>query len=404
MPKIKVVLYRSKTYKNGTHPVMLRVTHNRQIKYYSLNANCRQEQWDNSKALFNKKYRGYHEKNRLLRILEERAYKVLDTFLRDNKPFSFHSFEQQFINEPKSITVFAFFDEIVEDLLKKEKIGNYKAYRQTKGMLEKFFEKKKLMFTDIDYRFLKKFEVFLFGNGCRTPGVHFYMRTLRAVINEAIRQRLLSRDSYPFSTQFNKAGYSLSHLKSNAVPRPLSDSDMAKIKGFSFDEYPQLARSVRYFLFSYYARGINFVDMANLKWSNIYNGRLEYIRAKTQKKYTIKLSSHLEKILLHFKGINDIYIFPILTEFHQTPMQKKNRCIKCLKHYNRDLKEVAKLLSIEVNLTSYVARHTYATTLKRKGIDISVISEGLGHSDVETTKAYLEKFSSEIIDAADEVL
>ncbi len=288
MPKVKVVLYTSKTYSNGTHPVMLRITHKRLIRYYSLNSNCHEEQWDKSRSLFNKKYKRYNEKNRLLRFLEEKAYQVLDTLVIKKQPFSFHTFEKYFLNEPSSITVLEFFDEIIEDLLKKDKIGNYKAYRQAKSMLSKFFGKKKLMFSDIDYRFLKKFETFLFENGCKGGGAHFYMRTIRAVINEAIRQGLVSRDSYPFSTQFNKAGYSLSHLKSNAAPRPLSIFDMEKMKAFPFEENPHLAKSVRYFLFSYYARGINFVDMAKLKWSDVYNGRISYNRAKTNKKYTRK--------------------------------------------------------------------------------------------------------------------
>ncbi len=230
------------------------------------------------------------------------------------------------------------------------------------------------------------------------------MRTLRALINEAIRRGYMDEKEYPFSTQFNKNGYSLAHLKSVASPRALSDQDMKKIKDFKILKYPHLANSYHYFLFSYYARGINFADMAKLTWGDIYNGRLVYNRSKTSKALNLKVSDALQRILDVYEGNNPEYIFPILNEFHQSETQKKLRIKKCLKAYNKDLKEIAEILQIKITLTSYVARHTYATTLKRKGFSTEVISEALGHSELATTKAYLEKFSSDSLDAADEVL
>ncbi|MEM9884349.1 MAG: site-specific integrase [Bacteroidota bacterium] len=404
MPNLKVLLYKSKTYKNGTHPVMLRITHNRKAKYFSLNMQCEETDWDFNRCCFTRKFRDYQQKNRMLHFFEEKAYRILDEFIKEDKAFSFLAFEQQFVKKPCSTTVLEFFDELLEDFLTKERIGNYEVYKQVKNALARFAEKKILVFGDIDYRFLKKFETHLFQRGCKGGGVHFYMRTIRAVMNEAIRQGLINRDAYPFSTQFNKAGYSLAHLKSTAQPRPLSASDMEKIKTLDLNAHPHLAKAARYFLFSYYARGINFVDMAKLQWSNIYNGRVEYTRTKTAKKYTIKLSEPLNEILEHFKGTHERYIFPILNDFHKNQIQIKNRVRKCLKQYNGDLKEIAKVLKIDVKLTSYVARHTYATTLKREGVDVSVISEALGHSDIGTTKAYLEHFSSEVLDKADALL
>ncbi|PHN08681.1 site-specific integrase [Flavilitoribacter nigricans] len=404
MPSLKIVLFTSKMYQNGDHPVMLRVTHNRKLKYYGLNLSCTLQQWDQHKCRFNRNFNNYKEKNRLLHFWEEKAYRIIDGLIKEDVAFHHKIFERKFVTNHRSISVFEFFNELMEELEKKGKAGNRRVYKGAKNALKKFHPNKNLSFSDIDYIFLKKFETHLLENGCTDGGVRVYLRTLRAVINEAIRCGYATQETYPFATQFNKQGYSFSHLKSKAKPRPLSIEDMDKIKNFPLDDYPHLAKSVRYFLFSYYTRGMNFTDMAKLKWSDIYNGRLEYIRSKTSKSFSIKISEPLAEILEHFKGVNITYIFPILTDFHKSPQQVKDRVRKCLKQFNRDLKEVAELLKIDMILTSYVARHTYASTLKKKGVDIAVISEAMGHADMATTKAYLELFSSDIVDAADQVL
>jgi site-specific recombinase XerD len=181
---------------------------------------------------------------------------------------------------------------------------------------------------------------------------------------------------------------------------------MERIKNFPLEDHPTLKKCIQYFLFSYYSRGMNFTDMAQLRWTDIYNDRIKYTRSKTSGNFNIKVSPPLQEILDYFKSEYAYtgFVFPVLSDFHQSESQIKYRIRKCLKQHNGQLKEVAAILKINIALTSYVARHTYATTLKRKGIDTAVISEGLGHQDVSTTKAYLQQFETETIDKADEVL
>lgn len=404
MAKAKIVLFTSKTYKDGTHPIMLRVSHQRKSKYFSLKVNCTRQHWDKERSRLLRSFRGYANHNAMLDFWQQKADEIIAGFIKQDTSFSFAAFEREFTTQSGGASVLNFLEELIADLLKKDKVGNYNVYYQLKNILGQFLDGKAAQFSDVDYRFLKRFESYLFARGCKEGGAHFYMRTLRATINEAIRQGVMSRDLYPFSTQFNKSGYSLSHLRGTAQPRPLAQQDMAKIKAFPFDDHPHLATAVRFFLFSYYARGMNFVDMAKLKWSDIYDGRIVYIRTKTGKRYTIKISKSLLQLLDHFKGSHHTFVFPILTDAHTTPLQIKNRCRKQLHRYNLKLRAVAELLDINIRLTSYVARHTYATTLKRSGIPIAVISEGLGHSNVSTTKAYLEQFSTDVVDTADSVL
>lgn len=403
MATIKLFHFIGKTYSNGESPILLRVTHQRKTKYIALGYSCLPTQWNKDKNRLRKNYPNYKSKNRVLSTLEERAESVLDEFTKLDKPFTFQSFEDRFTNITKSCTVYDFFDIRINEALKTNTKGTYK---QTKNALYKFAPNKKLMFADIDYQFLKKFETHLLGNGLSGGGVHFYMRTLRAIINEAINRDYFQRELYPFSNQFNKNGYSISHLKSVASPRALSEADMERIKNFPLEDHPILKKCVQYFLFSYYSRGMNFTDMAQLRWTDIYNDRIKYTRSKTSGNFNIKVSPPLQEILDYFKSEYTYtgFVFPVLSDFHQSESQIKYRVRKCLKQYNGQLKEVADILKINIPLTSYVARHTYATTLKRKGIDTAVISEGLGHQDISTTKAYLQQFETETIDKADEVL
>ncbi len=404
MAKVKIVLH-SKPGKDGRHAVMMRIYHRRKTLHKTLNIYCLPEQWDAESGRLKKNFLEYKKKNKVLNALEYRAENIIDDFIKRNKIFSFQAFEREFYNLPKFQTVDHFLTQRTEDLKKSGKINTRGVYKQLQNMLRKFSNEKDIHFEDIDYTFLKKLETHLFANGCNGGGVNNYMRTLRATLNEAIRQGFMRREDYPFSNIYNRNGYSLGHLKSNPQPRALSDDDLEKMKIFPAEAYPKLENSYWYFMFSYYARGMNFNDMAELKYSDIYDGRITYIRNKTKKSLSIGLSEPIAAILEYFKDKNFHYVFPVLfKDFHKTESQKKYRIQKCLGKTNRDLKEIARLLDIRMPLTTYVARHTYATRLKRKGIPIAVISECMGHEDVKTTDVYLKSFDSSILDAADKVL
>jgi integrase len=139
--------------------------------------------------------------------------------------------------------------------------------------------------------------------------------------------------------------------------------------------------------------------------SDIYNGRIHYDRQKTGGEVrSIPVSDALAELLEALEVEGGSYVLPILGPEHVTEKQKVLRIQKCLKRMNREMKEAAALVGITTKLTSYVARHTYATTLKRKGIPVERISEALGHGSTSTTRTYLDRFSSDVLDATDALL
>jgi integrase len=151
---------------------------------------------------------------------------------------------------------------------------------------------------------------------------------------------------------------------------------------------------------------MNFADMINLRWENIIDERIYYTRSKTKGNFQIKVIQPVQEILDFYKKYpsKTNFIFPILLKENLTPSQIENRKNKVLKQFNYALKEIGKLAIIQKPITTYVARHSFATCLKQKGISTDIISESLGHQNLAITQAYLKEFDNSILDDASLVL
>ncbi len=162
-------------------------------------------------------------------------------------------------------------------------------------------------------------------------------------------------------------------------------------------------------MFSYFVQGINLTDIAMLRWSNLKQDRIYYIRAKTGKGFNIKLMEPAMQIIERYRTRTsdspEDYIFPILDRTkHLSPVQIDNRIHKMTGCINKSLKQIASLSGLDIPLTTYVARHTYATVLKKSGVPVAVISEALGHESESITQTYLKSFENEVIEAANQHL
>lgn len=151
--------------------------------------------------------------------------------------------------------------------------------------------------------------------------------------------------------------------------------------------------------------GTSFIDLAFLKISDIKNGRIEYKRKKTSRLHSIKITPPLQEIMNHYtcgKSAND-FILHIVPKDESLKKQYASARDE-MRRYNKALKELAILAGIEEAITSYTARHTFASTAKFKGVPVAAISDALGHSDVKTTQIYLDQFDNNIMDAYNEFI
>jgi integrase len=354
---------------NGDHTVYISVIINRKRKNISLGLKCKIKHFENEQ--FNKLHKAYKADNLLLTSVKSKANKIIREFQLDNKNFDVNDFEIQFRGNQivhKELKVIDFYIEIIDEMKRGGNISNANAYLSTKNSLIKF-QNNKIKFSDITLSFLEKYEVYLRENNNQNGGISFKMRGLKALYNKARKRDLIPKGPHPFEY------YQVAKLKSNVSKRALSIEDFKKIKNFDLTKNPFLVDTYLFFIFSTYTRGMNFTDMATLKWSDIRNNRIHYTRSKTKGKFNIEIIENVQKILDFYKSQNrqTQYVFPILLNDNLSLMQIYYRKQKVLSLYNSKLKEIAAIVGIETKLTSYVARHSFATILKMKGTAIEKI-------------------------------
>lgn len=400
MASIRIIL-RNKATKEGMFPVVMRIVKNRKSKLISLGLECLKKDWDEENNQFKKTHPNQLQRNRLLLKHKDRALKIIDEFLMDEIDFTLDQFEEKFRGiEPNKMTVLEFWNEIISDLTKSGKVGNAKALNETKTSLFNFHKKNNLMFKEITPAFLEKYEVYLRENNNTDGGVAFKMRELRSIYNRAIKKNVIDEKYYPFKT------YKVSKLKVGNIKKALTREEIRLIENFDDTLYPNLSEAKRIFLFSYYCRGMNYFDIMMLKWSNISGDRINYIRSKTKGKFNISILKPVQEILDFYKDTLSTtdYVFPILLSKDLTATQIQNRKHKKLQRFNSDLKKIAEIVGIDKPLSSYVARHSYATNLKQLGVSTDIVSQSMGHTNVAITTAYLKDFEDDIIDKENEKL
>jgi len=403
MASIKVVLYTHNTLSNGEHPIYLRVTKDRKSRYIKIGASCSMAMWDEEENLPKKKHSLY--KNLIILIDKKKleANRLLLDLETDEIDLSANEIKRKLKKTKSSKSVFKYFDETIARLERTNRIGYANVFTSTKNSLVKFCDKSEIEFNDITQSFLNKYEEDFLQRGVSLNSVFVFMRTFKTLINYARKDGIVKETYNPFKEiSFTK------YRRIKTQKRAITREQIRAIAELELEPETSLFHSKNYFMFSFYNRGINFIDIAFLTWENIKNNRLTYTRKKTKEQFTIGMLDPALEILNYYKEIyydgKESYIFPILNSNHKSARTVDNRIDKVLKIVNSDLKEIAALAKIDEKLTTYVARHSYATIMKRSGISTALISESMGHDSEKTTKIYLDSFESNVLDEASKVL
>jgi Site-specific recombinase XerD len=394
----------SKPLSDGQYLVYLRITKNRKKKEISIGLKGFKEHFVSEQ--FIKPHPNFKIENGFIIKQKHEALSIIRNFQLNDEDFTLESFERKFRGVPETNdNFFDFTEEIIKEMEQSDRLGNARAYKEAKESLLKFINenhpgKTIVKFKELTPELLEKYEVYMRSRGNENGGMAFKMRQIRAIFNKAINRKIISQDIYPFKY------YKVSKLKAKPNKRALTVEDFKKMKDVNLSQFPHLMEAYNYFMFSFYTRGMNFVDMMYLKKSDIVNDRLYYTRAKTKGRFNIEIVDKAQEIIDFYKDKthNTSYVFPILLSDDMTPKQIEYRKHKVLSRYNRKLGEIAKIAGVESHVTSYVARHSFATILKKKGTSTDLISELMGHSNVQITMTYLKDFDDEELDKANRTL
>ncbi|SDE41422.1 Site-specific recombinase XerD [Mucilaginibacter pineti] len=401
----KLILRYNKILTNDEHPIMLRITINRQSQFVTTKKSSSVENWDEKAQSVRKSHPDHRTINPLLKSINSKIDLILLNAGEEQEIVSFDDVKNVVLRmtvtdrDIKSQNLLEYFDTVINRLKEQDRLGYAETFDSTKKCLKRFTGNRDYPFLNIQLSFLNKFEGDLLKRNCAATTRSVYFRTFRTLWKMAIKDKVCPEKHYPFK-DFSFAKYNNPRTKKRAITKPQIDL-IADIKiGADQDT---LINSRNYFLFSFYCRGLNFTDLAELKWGNICEGELSYTRAKTGEDFRFKLHDQALRIIEHYKNLDGSsdagYIFPILYKRHDTPKAIRFRKQKILKRVNRDIKELAKSVGIERTVTTYVARHSYASILRSNGVSKEIIGQTMGHDSLKTTDIYLDDIGDPVLDA-----
>lgn len=400
---ISIVLDKRRAKENGTYPVKLRVYSKtgsvKKVKHYSLDVDLTEDKfetiWTNTDKI---KLRGINKEMRLkLQAIETRA----NNEAKELTVFDFAKFEAKLFRKTSDKNnVMHYFNLAIQKNLKNNKIGTAESYKYTLNSLIEFseIEKKckaeKLTFNLITFDWLKEYENFMLSKGKSYTTIAIYTRTLRVVFNNAIEFKDISNDIYPFG----KNKYKIPRTKK--VKKALNSKELKTLFDVEvLNENEQQAKD--FWFFSYACNGMNFKDIALLKYSDIKNDRFSYYRAKTFDKTTEKteiviyLTDFTKEIISKY-GNKDkgSFVFSIIS-INDTAETQYKKIKNFTRLINDHIKRIAKRNDLPNDISTYWARHSFATNSLRKGASMEFISEALNHSDLNVTKNYFAGFEDE---------
>ena len=399
MTTVDVICYKYKPLKTGELPLKIRVCKDRKTRYINLGVSTKAEYWDFGK---NQPKPTCPNRELIEKLISNKISEVKSKIVElksEDKEFSATTLVENVSNPSKIITVGELFRQHIHCLEEEKRTGYRLSIQQTYNSLLKFNKHLDIPFSDMDCNWLRRYETWLRKQNKSENTIGIRFRNIRMIFNLAMDMELVKSENYPFKK------FKVSKLYQETVKRALSKGEILTVTDYPTagkDFYTKLA--INLFTFSYFMGGINFVDMAYLTERNVIDNRLIYHRRKTGKLINLPMQQRAYMVLKEYKKSNEAYLFPILSSRHKTEQLRLNRLHKVITKVNKALKSIGEELHIPIKLTTYVARHSYATVLKRAGVSTSIISESLGHSSEKVTQIYLDGFENSQIDKAMENL
>lgn len=385
---ISAILDKRYSKKDELYPVRIQVYHQSKQKYYNTGQYLCVEDWERL------------ELTRVSNLVKVRNV-IKESFdlvvrcakeLSMNGNFSFINLECR-LGRTSAGSLIDGFKSKIESLRGEKRVGSMLYYQGTQKNIEKFAGIK-IPYESVSVDWLKRYEKWLVSKNMSASTIGMYMRAIRTIMNIALKDERIHPGQYPFG----KGRYEI--RKAVTIKRALTMNQIAAIASYdegtlSMDHYRDL------WLFIYLCNGINVADLVDLQFKNIVDDEICYIRKKTMrtaaeiKEIRVILTPEMKRIIRRWgdEPLPENYIFP-LVKHHKDPEIHHKEIADITRRINRRMNEIGEILGIG-RVTSYTARHSFATVLKRSGANIAYISESLGHANISTTNAYLGSFEKD---------
>jgi len=386
IPTTAIVLDTRRSRKDGSYPVKLRVTYARKRRYYGVDLQMSEEDWT--------KVNGEKPRGNLkdYRLIIDSVLRSADEKISEMKQFSFYEFEKIFYKVSNNLDLSVRYESYISKLKSEKRIGTALNYKDSISSLLKF--KSHLSVLDITPQFLNNYERWMINNLKSSTTVGIYLRCLRAIMKEAIFEGIIKEQQYPFGRNMYQipAGQN--------IKKALSMDDIEKILNYPALPGTTEDKSKDFWVFSYLCNGANIADICRLKYKNIQDDKIVFIRAKTartsrkHKPIVAHLSEEMKVIISKWGNkpeLSESYIFSILNEKLDATEEKK-KIRQFIKTIDKYMKRIAVNTGINTPITTIFARHSFSTVLKRGGAPHSFIGDSLGHTNYQTTENYLASF------------
>ena len=390
MTSIKIK-FRPSTVDGKEGGIYFQIIHNRVVRQLNTDYKVFAEEWDaeSESVVIN-----VNRFNFLLGIQERlswdvvRLEKVVRTLDIERRRFTADDVITMFHKLTKESSLFTFMQGVIAQL---GKIRTSETYTATLKSFMAFRESQDVPLDGISSDMMLLYEAHLKARDVRMNTISFYMRNLRAVYNRAVEKGLTPQNK-PFRHVYTGVD--------KTIKRAIPIKEIKALKELDLSLKPSLNFARDMFMFSFYTRGMSFIDMAYLKKSDLQNGILTYRRRKTGQQLSINWEKCMEDIVSKYAQNQTDYLLPIIKETVNERRQYDN----ALHLVNYHLKDLSSLLKLQRPLTMYVARHSWASAAKAKNIPLSVISEGMGHDSEATTQIYLASLETSVVDKANKMI
>lgn len=391
------VKFRPSVVLGGAGSVYYKVSHRKEVRYVTTDYKLLSTEWDEERGCVivdqtNAQRREACEfTSRRINRDVRRLRRVIENLVASGSEFGSADVVAMFLRQQRQNMLGNYMEGLAARLRLLGRAGTAANYVCALRSFLRFRNDDDMALDDIDADVMEHYEAWLRLNGCAPNTTSFYLRILRAAYRRAVEEGMVM-DNKPFRKVYTGV--------EKTRKRAIGIDDIRRIKSLDLRNRPRLEFVRDVFLLQFYAMGMSFVDLAHLRKSNMKGKFITYRRRKTGQAILVPIHAYMEEIIKRYSRRDTSYLLPIIR--HGTDTQKQYEA--ALRRVNNSLKTIAKLAEISAPLTTYVSRHTWASSAKRKGVPIATISDALGHDSVQTTEIYLSQISTEELENANNLI